>query len=582
LLLLAALLLPATAAVQAAREKYDVIVYGADPEGIAAAVSAARNGQRTLLADPRPAPGGLFVYGMLNSLDLNRGLDGSPLTRGIFAEFLAGVGGRDSFDVATAAAVFRRMLDAEPGLTQVYGAGLGGVQTALGYLTAVKLGGEWYAARSYIDASPDADLAARAGAPYSIGRAELGETPLTMAATLVLKLAGVDWAAVTAALNGDGDPLTGATAYSAWGFGGIAAEYRPTGHDLQLRALNLGRQDDGSVLLNGLLLFGVDGLDPNSRRKAADRARAEAEPLCVFLRARVPGFAGASCAGTAEELYIRETRHIRGEYTLTVADIMNGTDFPDKVCLASYPIDLQAYGPDEPCTIIGRPDRYAIPFRCLVPRGSGNLLVVGRSASYTPVAAGSARVVPAGMAEGQAAGVAAAVAGRHRSSFRLMLQKPELIAEMQDILRAQGAYLSDFTAVNPNAAHPQYRYALSLMELGLVAGGYRNELGLDQPLPRRRFAALLQAAAKRSGFNERYWGRPLPLNGEAWDGDLDRRRAAEILLRILEFEPGAGKDAVSACVERGLLTPAIDDGILTKGQCYELICRFLEYVKGKG
>ncbi|MGE5598520.1 MAG: FAD-dependent oxidoreductase, partial [Bacteroidota bacterium] len=267
-LLIAAFPLLSSAAIGAARPKYDVIVYGADPEGIAAAVSAARNGQRVLLADPRPGPGGLFVFGMLNSLDLNRGLDGVPLTRGIFAEFLDGVGGRDSFDVAAAEAVFRRMLDAEPGLTQAYGAALGGVQTALGYITAVKLGGEWYAARSYIDASPDADLAARAGAPYSIGRTDLGETPSTMAATLILKFTGVDWAAVSAALQGDGDPLTGATAHSAWGFGGIAAEYRPTRPDLHLRALNLGRQDDGSVLLNGLLLFGVDGLDEASRREA--------------------------------------------------------------------------------------------------------------------------------------------------------------------------------------------------------------------------------------------------------------------------------------------------------------------------
>lgn len=58
--------------------------------------------------------------------------------------------------------------------------------------------------------------------------------------------------------------------------------------------------------------------------------------------------------------------------------------------------------------ILGNPDRYGVPFRCLVPVDIDGMLVVGRSASYTSLAAGSARVIPLGMAEGDAAGVAAA------------------------------------------------------------------------------------------------------------------------------------------------------------------------------
>lgn len=43
------------------QEPYDVLVVGGEPEGIAAAVSAARNGARVLLIDKHKSLGGLFT-----------------------------------------------------------------------------------------------------------------------------------------------------------------------------------------------------------------------------------------------------------------------------------------------------------------------------------------------------------------------------------------------------------------------------------------------------------------------------------------------------------------------------------------
>ena len=54
-------------------KEYDVIVIGGEPEGVAAAVSAARNGAKTLLVEKREELGGLFTYGMLNFLDIPQG-----------------------------------------------------------------------------------------------------------------------------------------------------------------------------------------------------------------------------------------------------------------------------------------------------------------------------------------------------------------------------------------------------------------------------------------------------------------------------------------------------------------------------
>ena len=49
---------------------YDVIVVGSDPEGIAAALSAARNGMKTLLLSKDATPGGLYTLGALNFIDI--------------------------------------------------------------------------------------------------------------------------------------------------------------------------------------------------------------------------------------------------------------------------------------------------------------------------------------------------------------------------------------------------------------------------------------------------------------------------------------------------------------------------------
>ena len=63
-------------------EVYDVIVIGGEPEGVAGAVSAARNGAKTLLVESRNELGGLYTYGMLNFLDIPQGKTMNRLARG--------------------------------------------------------------------------------------------------------------------------------------------------------------------------------------------------------------------------------------------------------------------------------------------------------------------------------------------------------------------------------------------------------------------------------------------------------------------------------------------------------------------
>lgn len=93
---------------------YDVIVCGAEPEGIAAAVSASRNGLKTLLIDEREIPGGLYTCGMLAMIDLNYdgGTEKLPIVnQGLFAEMYQSIGHGGAIDCQQTEAYFTKLLE---------------------------------------------------------------------------------------------------------------------------------------------------------------------------------------------------------------------------------------------------------------------------------------------------------------------------------------------------------------------------------------------------------------------------------------------------------------------------------------
>ncbi|MDR7574401.1 MAG: FAD-dependent oxidoreductase, partial [Armatimonadota bacterium] len=79
--------------------------------------------------------------------------------------------------------------------------------------------------------------------------------------------------------------------------------------------------------------------------------------------------------------------------------------------------------------------------RALVARGGDNLMVVGKALSATHLAWGSLRIIPTGMALGEAAGEAAALALEHGVTPARLAADPRLIGELQRRLVAAGAYL---------------------------------------------------------------------------------------------------------------------------------------------
>jgi len=426
-----------------------VYVAGATPSGVAAAVSAARIGEPVLVTEERPYPGGDLTGPMLNMFDMDYGPNDEQLAQGVFTDIYRRLG--LTFDVEYAKRVFRGELHQEPLITTQYyerpvAVSMDGERVKEivleNTLTHIQ---ETVCAKRVVDATDDADIAAMAGVPYTLGRESSGIDRSMMSATLMFELGGVQWHQVVAYVTGvrRHQRIGAAGSYhgNVWGYAALMQEYHPTRPDVAIYDLNLGLQDDGSVLVNGLLLFGVDGTDPASVARAMRHGRDELTPLVEYLREMAPGFDHAYLIRPADYLYIRETRHMRGLHTLGLPDLVAGRVFWDAVGVASYPIDLHPYRPGEFSPFAARRYLYTIPLRALVPYGVSNLLIASRSISATYEAAGSARVVPTTMEEGQAAGAAAVISILNKVSVPQMTEQPDLVHALQAALHDQGAYL---------------------------------------------------------------------------------------------------------------------------------------------
>ncbi|OBR63739.1 hypothetical protein A7K91_08190 [Paenibacillus oryzae] len=494
-------------------ETYDVIVVGTDPEGVAAAVSASRNGMKTLLIDGkgREVLGGLFTQGWLNSLDMNRMPDGKDYyNKGIFKEWFDKIEG-DSFDITTAANAFHELvaneknIDVKLGMKEIKPV----VETVNGAVTvkgikAIAADGTELSieAPALIDATQDGDIAAEAGAEFTFGREDIGDDKLLMAVTPVYKLTGVTqkvWNGIKKTLNGDDDPGTGANEQSGWGYKEMW-DYEPTNPErIRTRGLNLGRQNDESILINAVQIFGVDPFDKASIDEAYEIARKEIPLMVEHMKSLYPELEPVELGELAPELYVRETRHLVGEYRLSMVDLLEQRRHWDDIAFGSYPVDIQSTSSakTDRGAVVMAPKQYGVPFGTLVPKTLDGLLVVGRAASFDTLPHGSARVVPLGMATAQAAGAAVKLSQEEGVSLRELSASETLIAELQKRLTDQGMDL------NPPAvpmfdymSHPAYEGLKAAASMGIAQSGYTNDFQLDAESNPRRMQYNVNGAAK--------------------------------------------------------------------------------------
>jgi FAD dependent oxidoreductase len=422
----------------------DLVVVGGGPAGIAAAVAGARSGLSVTLLERYPYLGGLASGGMV--LVLDDMCNGSEISvRGLCSEMVermeriglcvvppeserrsdaalwrkwsrwgvfdfhshvkpqpicyAAAFDPDGFKRASNAMVSESKVDLR--LHSWFSRAIVEDGCIAGVVCETKSGRQAIMGKIVVDATGDLDVAASAGAPFSHG---------SYIVTTVFRLGGID---VDAAERFEYEE---------------PAAFRAI--DREAKKIIGGSWDKwwlktplkGIVWCNCPHMTGLDGIDIEDLTGADFEGRERIAALVAYVREKLPGFEDAFVVDVAPQIGVRQTRLLDGVYVMTKDDVMQRRHFPD-------------------CVARGRD--YYTPYRALLPRNVGRLLVAGRHYSATPSAQRSSREIPPCMAMGEAAGVAAALALEQN----VAVDKID-VARLQERLRARGADPGDRPAAN--------------------------------------------------------------------------------------------------------------------------------------
>lgn len=424
----------------------DVVVVGGGPTGIAAAIAAANNGADTLLIEQRGYLGGMGTAALVPAFCPYT--DGEkPVIRGIGLDLLERVkqaAGADflgryqerldwvPIDVETLKRVYDDAV-LESGAKLLFHTFADQVlldgDRIQGLVISNKTGRSVVQAKLYIDATGDADLAALAGVPFQVGD-EQGEL---QPGTMCYVVTGADKSRFDQFLKetGQGGQLEKTI---------VEAQQNGDLPDGRKRISGIAWISDSVAGFNFGHIFGIDGSKAEDLTRAAVEGRRLIETQVRFLRKYVPGFENVHLVHSGDQIGIRETRRIAGDYTLVVDDFLSMRTFEDDIARNSYFIDIHLANASSTMTIKHLPkgQSHGVPYRCMLPQGKSNLIVAGRSVSSDRPVQGSLRVMPNCFAMGQAAGTAAAMVSETGGGFR---DVP--IRELQSKLVEQGAWLGE-------------------------------------------------------------------------------------------------------------------------------------------
>ncbi len=448
----------------------DVCVVGGGPAGTAAALQAARRGASVLLLEQMNCLGGIATAGWHGHIcsyapykDVSMRIVGGTCWDLVSDLVDSGYGTYDGygldFEVERMKLVLEAAAEQLPQLRILYYTQFSDVVAENGRITHVifqnKSGRQAVKARFVVDASGDADVAARAGVPYEKGRPGDGALqPMT----LMFQMGGFEREPFVKFCREEYFRKYNVTVNN--GDCEVWAEAQRNGDMRPFQSKTMGwwwcatRPDQ--IGANFTHIPNRDATNAEDLTYATMEGRKQAYESIDVFRKYMPGMEKVWMSHTGALIGTRESRRIRGQYRITAEDLLSRRSFGDSIGYGSFFIDIHN------CTGIGLdpesyyPEpgfRYQIPYRALVPQGIDNLLVAGRCISCDHIALGSLRVMPQCFLEGDAAGVAASICLKDCCSPAGVDVK-----KLQSALRDAGAILTEEDIVPQPFETPKEKY----------------------------------------------------------------------------------------------------------------------------
>lgn len=390
-------------------KNYHLIVAGGGLTGVAAAVSAAREGLDVLLVEKEGCLGGAMsncqVYPFMRYWLKDEEGDGyTGLSAGLFSEMHRRHTEMTGMDVWSGFCpeYYKFLLDdmiTEAGVDVLFHTAVFDVTTEANQVKSVSLvsksGVMEVKADFFVDATGDGDLMAKAGCEFQMGR---DEDELCQPMTTCFRMSNVDielFKKEEAHLQA------------------LYKQYREEGRIKNPREniLVFFGIGEGILHLNTTRIVKHNPVDIFDISRAEIEARRQVREMAEFLQANAESCRNSTIIAIANEIGIRESRKLKGMYVLTGDDLKNRVQFEDTIALGNYNIDI--HNPAGTGTTIIRfkeNEYYYIPYRSLVPKEYKNLLVAGRCISATHEAQSAVRIMPICSCLGEAAGMAVSVA----------------------------------------------------------------------------------------------------------------------------------------------------------------------------
>lgn len=420
----------------------DIIVIGGGPAGMASAWASAKLRAKVLLIERYGFLGGMATSGLVGSI-LGHYLNEEEPAVGGFLKFLIEetnkLGGCEGWETAFKKGgipfdseilkISSERLLLKENVEILYHSFVCGAKVEDGEIKEIevvnKSGKMRIKGRIFIDATGDADIAYFSGFKYTKGRFFDGKM---QAMGCMFKIAGIEEEKITEEVFKKAKEKL--------------LELREKG---ELKIYNVGLGGKGSTIRKGERSFNVmrfegDGTDVFDLTEGEIFLREQIYKYWKFLKENVSGFENSYISALPVNIGIRETRQIKGLYTLTEEDILKGKKTEDSIARGTYWIDIHCplgRTKDEvhlcikecptkkPCIALDKykdylpskgklyppeNDWFSIPYRCLIPEFSKNLIVAGRCISAEHKAMGSIRVMATCMATGHAAGISGYIA----------------------------------------------------------------------------------------------------------------------------------------------------------------------------